>query len=75
MRDQLVTECLFEMKLNDIYKRHSWLGYEITNADFVKLFPVKYKNQKPVKPERPVAFSLTRPVFLEVLVAFRQCFN
>lgn len=66
---------LFEMRLMDIYQKHSWLSDELSEKDFINLFPVTYKKNKPVMPDKPVGFDLDRQVFLEVLIAFRQSFN
>ncbi|RVU00537.1 hypothetical protein EOD41_11075 [Mucilaginibacter limnophilus] len=66
---------LFEMRLQDIYRKHPWIKYEISMQDFVNLFPVRYKNGKPLKPEQPASVALDRDLFLEVLVAFKQSFN
>lgn len=68
------SEKLFEMRLYDIYKKHSWLSYEISQEGFVKLFPVNYKKGRAILPDKPVGFDLDKSVFLEVLVAFRQSF-
>lgn len=70
-----MTKYLFEMKLADIHKHHPWLKYEISEQDFVSLFPVHYKNNVALKPEFPADSSLTREIFLQVLVAFSQCFT
>ena len=70
-----VQERLFQMRLNDIYQKHSWLSDEISIEDFTKLFPVEYKNNKALTPNRPAEIDLDRDIFLEVLVAFRQSFN
>lgn len=70
-----LAERLFEMKLAEIYEKHSWLSYELPLNDFTELFRVVYKNNKPLKPERPAGIELDRDIFLEVLVAFRQSFN
>lgn len=66
---------LFEMRLEDIYRKHGWLRYEITMRDFVNLFPLRYKKGIAVKPEQPATFGLDRDVYLQVLVAFKQSFN
>lgn len=65
---------LFEMKLVEIYEKHSWLTHEISFEDFINLFPIHYKNNKPVELIKP-AFALDRDIFLEVLVAFKQSFG
>lgn len=66
---------LFEMRLQDIYRKHPWIKYEISMPDFVELFPIRYKNGKALKPEHPASVALDRDLFLEVLVAFKQSFN
>ena len=66
---------LFEMRLADIYNKHSWLRYELSLSDFIKLFPLVYKHGKPVLPDRPLIYELDKRIFLEVLVAFRQSFS
>lgn len=66
---------LFEMRLMDIYHKYSWLSYELSIQEFIKLFPVEFKRGKPLVPDRPVGVDLDRDVFLEVLVAFRQSFS
>ncbi|HEX8376634.1 MAG TPA: hypothetical protein VF602_02375 [Pedobacter sp.] len=68
-------ERLFEMRLIDIYNKHSWLSKELPLPDFIKLFPVVYKRDKPVLPDKPGNFDLDKHIFLEVLVAFRQSFS
>ncbi len=70
-----VQEKLFQMRLSDIYERHPWLEEEISQEDFTALFPVEYKNNRALTPNRPVEFELGRDIFLEVLIAFRQSFN
>jgi len=65
---------LFEMKLIEIYEKHSWLKYELSQEQFIKLFPVTYKHNKPVELIKP-NFDLDRDIFLEVLVAFKQSFG
>ena len=67
-------EKLFEMRLKEIYARHTWLQEELTSDEFVKLFPLEYKNRKPKELIRP-EFDLDRNIFLEVLVAFKQSFG
>jgi hypothetical protein len=47
----------------------------LTTLSFIALFPVRYKNGTPVKPEHPATYGIDREVFLKVLVAFSQCFN
>ncbi|MEJ6978943.1 hypothetical protein WG906_00680 [Pedobacter sp. P351] len=66
---------LFEMRLIDIYNKYSWLADELSQKEFIKLFPVKYKNSKPLLPDRPAHVDLDKQIFLDVLVAFRQSFN
>ena len=66
---------LFEMRLQEVYRKHPWIRYEMTEAAFVKLFPVKYKNGKALKPEQPTETALDRDLFLAVLVAFKQSFG
>lgn len=66
---------LFEMRLIDIYTKHSWLAQEISEKEFIKLFPVHYRHNKPLLPDKPVGFDLDKRIFLEVLVAFRQSFS
>ena len=65
---------LFEMRLIDIYNKHSWLAEELSEKDFIKLFPIHFKLNKPVLPDKPSSFDLDKQIFLEVLVAFRQSF-
>jgi hypothetical protein len=66
---------LFEMRLEDIYNKYSWLKNEISLKEFVKLFPVVYKNNRPAEMIRPQEFDLDRDIFLEVLVAYKQSFR
>ncbi|WP_423149377.1 hypothetical protein [Rubrolithibacter danxiaensis] len=66
---------LFEMRLSEIYSKHSWLSYELTLEQFIRLFPISYKNNKPVPIDKPANFDLDKNVFLEVLVAFKQSFK
>jgi hypothetical protein len=66
---------LFEMRLTDIYNKHSWLSDQLTLQQFIKLFPIVYKRDKPILLDKPVGFDLDRKLFLEVLLAFRQSFN
>ncbi|MGV3509283.1 MAG: hypothetical protein ACO1N7_08345 [Sphingobacteriaceae bacterium] len=70
-----IKERLFEMRLMEIYNRHSWLSSELAMKDFVNLFPVIYKNEKALLPDKPSDFDLDKNIFLEVLVAFRQSFS
>ncbi|RCH53907.1 hypothetical protein DJ568_15320 [Mucilaginibacter hurinus] len=67
---------LFEMRLEEIYRRHGWLRYEISLRDFVNLFfPLRYKQGVALRPEQPASFGLDREIYLQVLVAFKQSFN
>jgi hypothetical protein len=66
---------LFEMRLTDIYNKYSWMRQEISLTQFIRLFPVQFKRDKPVLPDKPVGFDLDKNIFLEVLVAFRQSFR
>lgn len=66
---------LFEMRLIEIYQKHAWLSDEISQKEFIKLFPIVFKRNKPVLPDKPVGYDLDKQVFLEVLVAFRQSFS
>ncbi|MBC8054081.1 MAG: hypothetical protein H7Y13_13530 [Sphingobacteriaceae bacterium] len=75
MIDDPYRKRLFEMRLIDIHTKYSWLSDELSDKDFIKLFPVFYKRGKPVLPDRPAGYDLDRQVFLEVLVAFRQSFS
>jgi hypothetical protein len=74
MKDDPPSVALFEMRLEEIHRGDPWLRYEISIRDFVALFPVKYKNGRPVRPDHPAAYGVDREVFLRVLVAFSQCF-
>ena len=65
---------LFEMRLIEIYEKHSWLHHEISQANFIKLFKVHYKADRPQLPEKPSEIDLDRDLFLEVILAFRQSF-
>jgi hypothetical protein len=75
MKSDPLAEKLFEMKLVDIYEKHSWLKDELSLKEFIQLFPVTYKNHKPLKLDTPVGYDLNRDIFLKVLVAFRQSFT
>jgi len=75
MKDDTLSATLFEMRLEEIHRADPWLRYEISIRDFVALFPVRYKNGNPIKPEHPATHGIDREVFLKVLVAFKQCFN
>jgi hypothetical protein len=66
---------LFEMRLVDIYRKHTWLRNEITEKDFIKLFPISFRRNRAIVPDKPMGFDLDRQIFLEVLVAFRQSFD
>lgn len=67
---------LFEMRLEEIHRKHPWLKYDISQADFVALFfPLNYKNGVPIRPDQPPTFPLERNIYLSVLVAFKQSFN
>ncbi|MEO3404814.1 hypothetical protein AAFN85_12985 [Mucilaginibacter sp. CAU 1740] len=69
-----ISVSLFEMRLEEIYHRDPVLKYQINLPDFVALFPVKFKNEKLLKPEPPASIALDRDVFLQILVAFDQSF-
>lgn len=75
MREDPFAEKLFEMKLIQIYQKHSWLKDELSQEEFVNLFPITYtKQNRPaelIKPNR----DFHREIFLEVLVAFKQSFG
>ena len=75
MKNDPLSPMLFEMRLEEIHRLDPGLRYEMTNREFVDLFPVKYKNGTALKPEHPVKASVDRDVYLKVLVAFKQCFN
>ena len=75
MSSDPLAEKMFEMKLADIYHKHSWLSDELTLKEFVGLFPITYKKNKPVQIGPPAEFELGRDVFLDVLVAFKQTFR
>ncbi len=60
------------MKLMEIYEQHSWLKEQIGMIEFIKLFPVSYKNGKLERLDKPQGFDLDRDIYLEVLVAFRS---
>lgn len=75
MKNDPLSIPLFEMRLEEIHRADPWLRYEISIRDFIALFPVRYKNGLPVKPEHPAAYGVDREVFLKVLVAFSQCFK
>ena len=66
---------LFEMRLEEIHRQDPWLRYEMSIRDFIALFPMRYKNGRPVKPEHPAVVGVDREVFLKVLVAFPQSFR
>ncbi len=75
MKNDPLSIPLFEMRLEDIHRADPWLRYEISINDFIALFPIRYKNGRPVKPEPPAAYGVDREVFLKVLVVGSQCFN
>lgn len=75
MKNDPLGPMLFEMRLEEIHGADAGLRYEFSKRDFVDLFPVKYKNGIPLKPDQPAAAGIDREVFLKVLVAFKQCFN
>ena len=75
MKNDPLSIPLFEMRLEEIHRADPWLRYEISIRDFIVLFPVRYKNGLPVKPEHPAVYGVDREVFLKVLVAFSQCFK
>jgi len=70
-----ISVSLFEMKLEEIHSQDAWLRYEISRRDFVALFPVRFKNGKPLRPDHPGRAGVDREVYLKVLVAFKQSFN
>ncbi|HEY1024297.1 MAG TPA: hypothetical protein VGE26_03975 [Sphingobacteriaceae bacterium] len=74
MNSDPLAEKLFEMKLIGIYEKYPWMHDEISMQDFIRLFPVIYKQGKPMELNKP-AFELDKAVFLEVLVAFKQSFG
>ncbi len=74
MAKDFIRERQFEMKLMEIYHQHPYLSDEISMADFIKLFPITYKNGRIVRLDKPVGFELDRQIYLEVLVAFRGFF-
>ena len=75
MTQDPLNERLYEMRLADIYRKYSWLSDELSLSEFIRLFPVTYKKNKPQLPEKPVGFDVDKNIFLEVLVAFRQSFS
>jgi len=75
MKNDPLSVPLFEMRLEEIHRADPGLRYEISIRDFIKLFPIRYKNGSPLKPEHPAAHGIDREVFLKVLVAFGQCFK
>ena len=75
MKNDPLGPMLFEMRLEEIHRGDAGLRYEISIRDFIELFPIKYKNGNPLKPDHPAAFGVDREVFLKVLVAFKQCFT
>jgi hypothetical protein len=75
MHTDPISVSLFEMRLEEIHRKDPWLRYEISLRDFVALFPMRYKNGRPLKPEQPAVAGVDREVFLKVLVAFSQSFQ
>lgn len=75
MNTDPISVSLFEMRLEEIHRADPWLRYEISIRDFIALFPMRYKNGKPVKPDQPAVYGIDREVYLKVLVAFRQSFQ
>lgn len=63
------------MKLTEIYNRTPWLADELSLRDFIALFPVHYKKEQPMRPEKPEGFDLDRETYLAVLVAFKQAYS
>lgn len=74
MAKDLVKEKQFEMSLMEIYKKHSWLQYELSEGAFIALFPVHYKKGALQRLDKPIGFDVDRDIYLEVLVAFRNTF-
>lgn len=68
-------ERMFELKLQEIYQRTEWLQYELPMNEFVALFPVEYKNDRPLRPEMPAEPELDRTTRLAIMVAFREAFS
>ncbi|PWG78571.1 hypothetical protein [Pararcticibacter amylolyticus] len=75
MANDFIKEKQFEMKLIEIYRQHPWLGDEISQQEFICLFPMHYKNGNPQRPEKPAEVDLDRDTFLKVLVAFKSSFS
>jgi len=75
MNNDYLSVPLFEMRLEEIHRQDPWLRYEMSIRDFIALFPMRYKNGRPIKPEHPAVVGVDREVFLKVLVAFRQSFQ
>lgn len=75
MSNDPLAEKMFEMKLADIYHKHSWLKDELTLIEFVNLFPITYRKNTPIQISAPAEFDLDRDIYLEVLVAFKQSFR
>jgi hypothetical protein len=75
MNTDYLSVSLFEMRLEEIHRQDPWLRYEMSIRDFIALFPMRYKNGRPMKPEHPAVVGVDREVFLKVLVAFRQSFQ
>lgn len=66
---------MYEMKLTDIYNQSSWLSYEISLPEFIALFPVEFKDDVAIRPDKPKDFDLDRDTYLAIMVAFRQAFS
>ncbi|NCD69312.1 hypothetical protein [Mucilaginibacter agri] len=66
---------MYEMKLTDIYNNSSWIPDEISLPDFIALFPVEFKNDVAIRPDKPKDFDLDRDTYLAIMVAFRQAFS
>jgi len=75
MTEDPYTERLFQMKLAEIYQKHSWLSYELSESEFISLFKIEYKNDIALSPGKPEGIELGRDIFLEVLVAFKHSFK
>ena len=58
MKNDPLSIPLFEMRLDEIHRADPWLRYEISINDFIALFPIRYKNGRPVKPEHPATASV-----------------
>ncbi len=66
---------LFELKLKEIWERTEWLQYEVSEAGFIALFPIEFKDDVPQRPDFPEDLDLDRDTRLAVLVAFREAFS